>query len=134
MVYSGINTPPLGTPPFKQIYFAPFCFLTLRLPDKLQPYGLYVYYVVHICNFGMLRVKDEFKKISGVMFYNMLTCVYVLQACSYNQFWQAFLPHEILMLNILEPWLDDFFKHESSRVALNALKAWFRYFMLAYKV
>ena len=31
--------------------------LTLKLPDKLQPYGLYVYYVVHICDFGMLRVK-----------------------------------------------------------------------------
>ena len=33
--------------------------LTLKLPDKLQPYGLYVYYVVHICNFGMLRVIRE---------------------------------------------------------------------------
>ena len=33
--------------------------LTLKLPDKLQPYGLYVYYVVHICDFGMLRVKDN---------------------------------------------------------------------------
>ena len=33
------------------------CSLTLKLPDKLQPYGLYVYYVVHICDFGMLRVK-----------------------------------------------------------------------------
>ena len=32
--------------------------LTLKLPDKLQPYGLYVYYVVHICDFGMLRVKQ----------------------------------------------------------------------------
>ena len=31
--------------------------LTLKLPAKLQPYGLYVYYVVHICDFGMLRVK-----------------------------------------------------------------------------
>ena len=31
--------------------------LTLKMPDKLQPYGLYVYYVVHICDFGMLRVK-----------------------------------------------------------------------------
>ena len=27
------------------------------MPLKLQLYGLYVYYVVHICNFGMLRVK-----------------------------------------------------------------------------
>ena len=28
--------------------------LTLKVPEKLQLYGLYV---VHICNFGMLRVK-----------------------------------------------------------------------------
>ena len=33
--------------------------LTLKLPDKLQPYGLYVYYVVHICDFGMLRVNTS---------------------------------------------------------------------------
>ena len=26
---------------------------------KFQLYGLYVYYVVHICDFGMLRVKDS---------------------------------------------------------------------------
>ena len=32
-------------------------FLTLKVPEKLQLYGLYVYYVVHICDFGMLRVK-----------------------------------------------------------------------------
>ena len=31
--------------------------LTLKVPEKLQLYGLYVYYVVHICDFGMLRVK-----------------------------------------------------------------------------
>ena len=33
--------------------------LTLKVPvwKKLQLYGLYVYYVVHICDFGMLRVK-----------------------------------------------------------------------------
>ena len=36
--------------------------LTLKLPDKLQPYGLYVYYVVHICDFGMLRVNQYFIK------------------------------------------------------------------------
>ena len=34
--------------------------LTLKLPDKLQPYGLYVYYVVHICNFCMVRVKSNY--------------------------------------------------------------------------
>ena len=32
--------------------------LTLKVPENLQIYGLYVYYVVHICDFGMLRVKD----------------------------------------------------------------------------
>ena len=31
--------------------------LTLKVPEKLQLYGLYVYYVVHICDFGILRVK-----------------------------------------------------------------------------
>ena len=37
-----------------------FCvdFLTLKVPEKLQLYGHYMYYVVHICDFGMLRVKD----------------------------------------------------------------------------
>ena len=33
--------------------------LTLKAPEKLQLYGLYVYYVVHICDFGMLRVKNQ---------------------------------------------------------------------------
>ena len=31
--------------------------LTLKVPENLQLYGLYVYYLVHICDFGMLRVK-----------------------------------------------------------------------------
>ena len=31
--------------------------LTLKVPGKLPLYGLYVYHVVHICDFGMLRVK-----------------------------------------------------------------------------
>ena len=31
--------------------------LTLKVPEKLPLYGLYVYYVVHICDFGMLRVN-----------------------------------------------------------------------------
>ena len=30
--------------------------LTLKVPEKLQLYGLYVYYVVHIFDFGILRV------------------------------------------------------------------------------
>ena len=32
--------------------------LTLTVPEKLQVYGLYVYYVVYFCNFGMLRVNN----------------------------------------------------------------------------
>ena len=32
--------------------------LTLNVPEKLQLYGLHVYYVVHICDFGMLRVNQ----------------------------------------------------------------------------
>ena len=32
-------------------------FLTLKVPEKLQLYGHYVYYLVHICDFGMLRVN-----------------------------------------------------------------------------
>merc|ERR1712074_438455 len=32
--------------------------LTLKVPEKLQLYGLYVYYVVHICDSGMLRVNE----------------------------------------------------------------------------
>ena len=41
------------------IYFVRLrCRLTLKLPEKLQLYGLYVYYVVHICDIGMLTVKD----------------------------------------------------------------------------
>ena len=34
--------------------------LTLKVPEKLQLYGLCVYCVVHICDFGMLRVKLKF--------------------------------------------------------------------------
>ena len=33
--------------------------LTLKVPENLQLYGLYVYYVMHICDFGMLRVKMD---------------------------------------------------------------------------
>ena len=33
--------------------------LTLKVPENLQIYGLYVYYVVHICDFGMLRVNID---------------------------------------------------------------------------
>ena len=43
--------------------FGIFTFLTLKVPEKLLLYGLYVYYVVHICDFGMLRVKLLFISI-----------------------------------------------------------------------
>ena len=33
--------------------------LTLKVPEKLQLYGLYVYYVVHICDSGMIRVNGR---------------------------------------------------------------------------
>ena len=39
--------------------------LTLKVPEELQLYGLYVYYVVHICDFGMLRVKQTLWHFSG---------------------------------------------------------------------
>ena len=33
--------------------------LTLKVPEELQLYGLYVYYVVHICDIGMIRVNSS---------------------------------------------------------------------------
>ena len=43
--------------------------LTFNVPEKLQLYGLHVYYVVHMCDFGMLRVngipKDTLNKSHG---------------------------------------------------------------------
>ena len=41
--------------------------LTLKVPEKLQLYGLYVYCLVHICDFGMLRVKAQMSLASIVM-------------------------------------------------------------------
>ena len=44
----------------KKIWVTFLCFiflLTLKVPEKFQLYGLCVYYVVHICDFGMIRVK-----------------------------------------------------------------------------
>ena len=32
--------------------------LTLNMPEDLNLYGLYVYYLVQICDFGTLRVND----------------------------------------------------------------------------
>ena len=37
--------------------------LTLKLPEKLQLYGPYVYYVVYISDFGVLRVKQQSLKM-----------------------------------------------------------------------
>ena len=48
--------------------------LTLKAPEKLQVYGLYVYYVVHICDFGMLRVNSVFEE-------KWIQCTY------YNRLW-----------------------------------------------
>ena len=39
--------------------------LTLKVPGKLPLYGLYVYYVVHICDFGMLSYAMEHRDWSG---------------------------------------------------------------------
>ena len=36
---------------------------SLKVPEKLQLYGLYVHYVVHICDFGMLRVFQTARRI-----------------------------------------------------------------------
>ena len=40
--------------------------LTLKVPEKLQLYGLYVYYVVHICDFGMLRFKGSLTHLQAL--------------------------------------------------------------------
>ena len=44
-------------------FFSSKTTLTLNVPEKLQLYGLHVYYVVHICDFGMLRVKKGTKQL-----------------------------------------------------------------------
>ena len=61
---------------------------TLKLPDKLQPYGLYVNYVVHICDFGMWRVKwfgwifqfmlkpSKFSRVNTCFFFSLLSTVF----------------------------------------------------------
>ena len=36
-----------------------------KVPEKLQLYGLYVYYVVHICDFGMLRVNIKHSQFAS---------------------------------------------------------------------
>ena len=45
--------------------------LTLKVPEKLPLYGLYVYYVVHICDFGMLRVKPRYGMQEWILWYVM---------------------------------------------------------------
>ena len=39
------------------------------MPKEWQLYGLYVYYVVHICDFGMLRVNNA-------LFYTIIDYIY----------------------------------------------------------
>ena len=51
--------------------------LTLKVPDKLQLYGLYVYYVVHICDIGMLRVNDSF----GCPYIERVLCSVIRVCC-----------------------------------------------------
>ena len=51
----------------RSLYVSPKS-LTFKVPEKLQLYGLYVYYVVHICDFGMLKtlfniVEERLKKL-----------------------------------------------------------------------
>ena len=42
--------------------------LTLKVPKKLKLYGLYVYYVVLICDFGMLRVNTGMDVMKYIYF------------------------------------------------------------------
>ena len=55
--------------------------LTLKATEKLQLYRLYVYYVVHICDFGMLRVNEcpsvGFKTSLDLNFFLVLVLSYV---------------------------------------------------------
>ena len=44
-------------------------FLTLKVAENLQLYGHYVYYVVHICDFGMLRVSLDILPLRGLSHY-----------------------------------------------------------------
>ena len=44
-----------------------------KVPEKLPLYGLYVYYVVHICDFGMLRVKEVRKGLALTVEIEMVT-------------------------------------------------------------
>ena len=37
------------------------------MPEKLPLCGLYVHYVVHICDFGMLRVKKDINFMKAVL-------------------------------------------------------------------
>ena len=42
--------------------------LTLNVPEELDLYGLCVYYVVHICDFGTVRVKFQHEKWRSFFF------------------------------------------------------------------
>ena len=45
------------------------------MPGELNLYGLYVYYVVHICDFGMLRVNGGGGGAQKIM------CAYTYHEC-----------------------------------------------------
>ena len=59
--------------------------LTLKVPEKLQLYGLYVYYVVHICDFGMLRVNVSVGNPLDLSFLarDFLLCLF----CCFTRVW-----------------------------------------------
>ena len=55
------------------------------MPEKLQLYGLYVYYVVHICDFGMLRVKwQALAELNSLAMCNALGLLEVKLLGKYN--------------------------------------------------
>ena len=70
--------------------------LTLKVPEKLQLYGLYVYYVVHICDCGMLRVNVTVdSKITfhgkGLESFIFLKCFKMGKTCKYHTNWAKHL-------------------------------------------
>ena len=55
-----------------------FWCLTLKVPEKLQLYGHYVYYVVHICDFGILRVNRKMDSKKSMISYRKYLLSYIL--------------------------------------------------------
>ena len=58
--------------------------LTLKVPKKLKLYGLYVYYVVLICDFGMLRVKFQFHCLGSAT--GLATDLWKAQATTHRKY------------------------------------------------